>query len=136
MRISNFIMFLPSLCLIVYMLYDIRKRIIKKYIEYRYPNTIAWQEYLKRSVKYPFLYHIPCSEQFRSQNPYAKKFDRDVWFVKFGPFDYKYYSSSWMADDTLGNQVLIPDIDVAVETHTFYSEKEALEFIKNWWKKQ
>lgn len=60
----------------------------------------------------------------------------DRWVVKLASFDYKHYNSSWMCDETLGDNCLVPDVDQTKEEHRFTSEKEALDFIRDWWIKQ
>ena len=39
-----------------------------------------------------------------------------------------------MDDEELGNLVFVPDVDITLDTHIFYSEKEAMKFIQKWWK--
>ncbi len=62
----------------------------------------------------------------------------DKWYVKVAKcFDYVGYDSSWMACEHLGNHCLIPDVDLCdtEDVHEFSSEAEAMEFIRQWWRK-
>jgi hypothetical protein len=81
------------------------------------------------TTKMPFLFFIPSE---KSPTPDCTKAERDTWVVKIASFDYKYYHSSWMCDDLLGDYCLIPDVDQAFETHLFYNESEALIFVQKW----
>lgn len=85
----------------------------------------------------PFLFYLPKSSVngfrylgLRNDN------DKDIWVVKIAKYDYSLYNSEWMCDPILGNACLIPSVDLTEDQHVFYSEAEALEFIKNWWKNQ
>ncbi len=82
--------------------------------------------------KYPFLFYLPKNNNFIG----TKDVERDTWIVKIANFDYTFYDSRWMDNEELGNLVLCPDVDITLEKYLFYSEKEALQFIKNWWNEQ
>lgn len=81
---------------------------------------------------YPFLFRLFDHRLYDSQGDKAA----DRWVVKIASFDYKHYDSSWMCDETLGNDCLVPDVDQVKEEHRFTSEKEAMDFIRDWWIKQ
>ncbi len=54
--------------------------------------------------------------------------------VKIATHDYVFYDSRWMCDEQLGDQCLIPDVDLCHEKHTFNNEADAIVFIARWWK--
>lgn len=85
---------------------------------------------------YPFLFYIPTDLSYAVGEGNCIKVKLNTWIVKISTIDYKTYESKWMNDPILGKYCLIPDVDQTRETHIFYSEKEALDFIKNWWKCQ
>ncbi len=78
---------------------------------------------------YPFLFHkpnyAPCGFNIL---PGGK------WYVKIAKcFDYVSYNSSWMDDETLGKDCLVPDVDIEESMHEFDTEAEAINFIREWW---
>jgi len=80
-------------------------------------------------MKYPFLFQI--SADGTSNNHYPKP----SWVVKVAKyFDYTEYDSRWMDCKVLGNSCLVPDVDLTELLIEFKTEKEALQFISNWWK--
>lgn len=82
-----------------------------------------------RKGMYPFLFFLP--EDYKAIG--TTKVSRNTWIVKIAYFDYTFYNSKWMMDEELGDHVLHPDVDLTKKSHKFYSEKEALEFIRDWW---
>jgi len=57
--------------------------------------------------------------------------------VKVAYWDMAEYDSAWMLDEALPpGQVLVPSVNVTEESFQFDSEKEALDWIKDWWKKR
>lgn len=86
------------------------------------------------SKKLPFLFYIPSDiktiEIFSLDCP---KLDKDKYIIKIGLFDFIPYNSRWMADNRLGNSILMPDLDYGDEYHEFDTLELALEFIKNWY---
>ena len=76
---------------------------------------------------YPFLFRL---RDRITEEPLNR------WVVKIGSFNYKYYDSSWMCDDTLGENCLVLDVDQSFEEHRFTSEQDAFDFIKHWWMDQ
>lgn len=87
---------------------------------------------LKQPTWMPFLFFLPADGETGGND--AKKVERDEYHVTVALFDYHHYNSSWMDDAALGPSCLVPDVDLSKEEHVFYSEKEALEWIANWWK--
>ena len=85
-------------------------------------------------TKYPFLFYLPKKNDLGGVH--SKSVERDTWIVKIAQFDYSPYHCKWMGDDLLGDLCLVPDVDLAEDTKVFYSEQEALQFIKEWWMKQ
>lgn len=79
---------------------------------------------------YPFLFWLPKNNEGLG----TKKVLKDTWFVKIANFDYVFSNVKWMDDEELGNLVFVPDVDITLDTHIFYSEKEAMKFIQKWWK--
>lgn len=75
-------------------------------------------------MRYPFL--------FRKNTE-----DGPMWYVKIAKcFDYVTYNSSWMDCSVLGDECLVPDVDLCSSIHAFYEERDALAFIKEWWAKE
>lgn len=75
-------------------------------------------------ARYPFLY-------------YVKKPGHEKFFVLIAePFAYRYANTRWMAHPDLPDEfTLEPQVDLVDETHEFETEREAILFIKEWWKK-
>lgn len=80
---------------------------------------------------YPFLFFLPKDNEHLG----TKKVSKDTWIVDIARFDYGFLDVKWMDNKQLGDLVLTPEVDITAETHVFYSEKEAIKFIRNWWKK-
>ena len=55
--------------------------------------------------------------------------------VKIASWDLVHYHSKWMNDSSLPfDRTLRPDIDLIISSHHFNSEKDAINFISEWWK--
>lgn len=83
-------------------------------------------------TRMPFLFYLPERNDYNAQIGVSMA-DRDTWYVKVACFDMKAYASAWMCDDDLGAYCLVPDVDLCEESHAFYSEQEALSFMREWW---
>ena len=78
--------------------------------------------------KMPFLYNVYKDYDHREYH-YS--------IVKIAIWSLVHAKTNWMNDDELPSDfTLSPDVSLEVESHRFNSEQEAVEFIKNWWKKQ
>lgn len=85
---------------------------------------------------YPFLFMVYDHE---SEDPVGvnSNLKPKRWIVLISVADGVYYNTDWMDDPSLPNNfTLIPDVDIVREEHYFYSEIEALIFIKKWWASQ
>ena len=78
-------------------------------------------------MKYPFMF-VPIDEV-------AGKPTGKVWIV-IAHYSMSFYSSAWMVDEELGNDCVVPDVDLIEEKHSFDTELEGLRFIKEWWARQ
>ena len=72
-------------------------------------------------MKYPFMYQV--MDSLEEQTLYFN--------VVIAQADYEYCRSQ-----APGRTTLKPGIDLYEESHIFDSEKEALQFIKDWWSKE
>jgi hypothetical protein len=73
---------------------------------------------------FPFLYYIDNK-------------DNPKWVVSIAsPFSYSPSNESWQADLVIGDNPLVPSMDMVGEQQEFLSEQEAMEFIQAWWAKQ
>lgn len=98
------------------------KRKVKKVAKRKNPGTDGY---------YPFLFFLPKDNDQLG----TKKVSKDTWIVDIARFDYGFLDVRWMDNKQLGDLVLTPEVDITIKTHVFYSEKEAMEFIRNWWRK-
>ncbi len=74
-----------------------------------------------------FVFSLLFFKEYEGDNP-------DVWIVLIGPWTYSPYNSRWMNHKIIGNNCLIPSIDMTDEEHIFSSEELAVKFIAMWWK--
>jgi len=57
-------------------------------------------------------------------------------FVMIALWDMIILNTGWMDDPNLGDQVLVPDVDLQAGLYEFDSETDALRFVQEWWVKQ
>lgn len=82
----------------------------------------------------PLLYRVPAKNEDRQvigANSPAP--EQEYWVVQLSVWDYKSESTTWQNDPLLGDVCMVPDTDLYFEQHKFYTEKDALVFIRYWW---
>jgi hypothetical protein len=80
----------------------------------------------RKPMKYPFLF-------IKDNYSGTERFYKVIIASHVSLID---YDSRWMGDSDLGDYCLVPDVDISQEEYIFKTEEEALDFIKEWWKKQ
>ena len=100
-------------------------------------NKINGEEGKAMFGKMPFLFFVPADYSFTGQKQSSNPEQKDYWIVIVALIrDYKVYDAAWMNDPKLpANQTLVPDVALEESSHKFYSEAEAVAFIREWWRK-
>lgn len=70
------------------------------------------------------------SEWHQGDNP---EHGKDRFIVYIGSFVYTYQNMVWADDPRIGNNPLVPSLDMIQEEHEFDNEKDAMNFIQSWW---
>lgn len=86
----------------------------------------------------PFLYRIPSVNDLDDTLGVMdyKQVEQEEFHVKIASIDYRTHDTTWMKDKELGNTVLVPDIDRTLAHYVFDTQQEAMDFIRDWWKKR